>query len=56
MRTEFSFGEGCMSEEGEKINRAFDRSRSRLVYLNIGLAVVLVLAGVIEICIMLLHE
>jgi hypothetical protein len=45
-----------MSDEREKLNRAFDRSRSRLVYLNIGLAAVLVLAGVIEICILLLHE
>jgi hypothetical protein len=45
-----------MREEGEKLNWAFDRSRSRLVYLNIGLAVGLVLAGAIEICIMLLRE
>jgi hypothetical protein len=45
-----------MNEEGEKLNRAFEWSRSRLVYLNIGLAVVLVLAGAIEICIVLLHE
>jgi type IV secretory pathway component VirB8 len=43
-----------MSEEREKLNRAFNRSRSRLAYLNIGLAVVLVLAAVIQICIMLL--
>jgi hypothetical protein len=45
-----------MSEEREKLNRVFNRSRSRLAYLNIGLAAVLVLAGVIEICIMLLQE
>ena len=45
-----------MSEEGEKLNRTFERSRSRLAYLNIGLAAVLVLAGVIEICITLLNE
>jgi hypothetical protein len=45
-----------MSEEREKLNRAFNRSHSRLVYLNISLAAVLVLAGVIEICIMLLQE
>jgi hypothetical protein len=45
-----------MREEGEKLNRTFGRSRSRIVYLNISLAVVLVLAGAIEICIMLLHK
>jgi hypothetical protein len=45
-----------MREESEKLNRAFDRSRSRFVCLNIGLAVGLVLAGAIEICIMLLRE
>jgi len=45
-----------MTEEQEKLNRAFGRSRSRLAYINIGLAAVLVLAGVIEICIMLLQE
>jgi hypothetical protein len=43
-----------MSEEREKLNRAFHRSRSRLAYLNIGLAVVLVLAAVIQICIIFL--
>jgi type IV secretory pathway component VirB8 len=43
-----------MSEEREKLNKAFNRSRSRLAYLNIGLAVILVLAAVIQICIMLL--
>jgi hypothetical protein len=45
-----------MSEEREKLNAAFVRSRSRLAYLNIGLAVVLLLAGVIQICIMLLSH
>jgi len=45
-----------MSEEREKLNKAFNRSRSRLSYLNIGLAAALVLAGVIEICIMLLSD
>ncbi len=45
---------GCVSEEREKLNKAFNRSRSRLAYLNIGLAVILVLAAVIQICIMLL--
>lgn len=49
-------GEGCMSDESEQLNRTFEGSRSRLAYLNIGLAAVLVLAGVIEICIMLLRE
>jgi hypothetical protein len=44
-----------MSEERERLNREFNRSRSRLAYLNIGLAVVLVLAAVIQICIMLLN-
>jgi len=43
-----------MSEEREKLNQAFNRSRSRLAYLNIGLAIALVLAAVIQICIMLL--
>jgi type IV secretory pathway component VirB8 len=43
-----------MSEEREKLNKAFNRSRSRLAYLNIGLAIALVLAAVIQICIMLL--
>jgi hypothetical protein len=43
-----------MSEERKKLNRAFNRSRSRLAYLNIGLAVVLVLAAVIQICIIVL--
>jgi hypothetical protein len=45
-----------MSEEREKVSQAFYRSRSRLAYLNIGLAAVLVLTGVIEICIMLLSD
>ncbi len=45
-----------MTEEREELHRTFDRSRSRLAYLNIGLAAVLVLAGVIEICITLLNE
>ncbi len=45
-----------MSEERDKLSQAFGRSRSRLAYLNIGLAAILVLAGVIEICIMLLQE
>ena len=45
-----------MSDESEQLNRTFEGSRSRLAYLNIGLAAVLVLAGVIEICIMLLRE
>jgi hypothetical protein len=43
-----------MSEEREELNRAFHRSRSRLAYVNIGLAIVLVLACVLQICIMLL--
>lgn len=45
-----------MSEERDKLNKAFNRSRSRLAYLNIGLAVVLALAAVIQICIMLLGD
>jgi hypothetical protein len=43
-----------MSEEPEELNRAFNRSRSRFAYLNIGLAIVLLLACVIQICIMLM--
>jgi type IV secretory pathway component VirB8 len=43
-----------MSEEREKLNKAFNRSRSRLAYLNIGLAFILALAAVIQICFMLL--
>ena len=43
-----------MSEEREELNRAFNRSRSRLAYLNIGLAIVLLLGCVLQICIMLL--
>jgi hypothetical protein len=43
-----------MGEERDKLNRAFNRSRSRLAYVNIGLAVVLVLAAVTQICIILL--
>jgi flagellar basal body-associated protein FliL len=45
-----------MSEERERLNQAFNRSRSRLAYVNIGLAVVLVLAAIIQICIMLLSD
>jgi hypothetical protein len=44
-----------MSEEREKLNKAFNRSRSRLAYVNIGLAIALVLGAVIQICIMLLR-
>jgi len=43
-----------MSEEREELNRAFNRSRSRLAYLNIGLAIVLLLGCVLQICITLL--
>jgi hypothetical protein len=43
-----------MSEERDKLNKAFNRSRSRLAYVNIGLAVILMLAAVVQICIMLL--
>jgi hypothetical protein len=43
-----------MSDDREELNRAFNRSRSRIAYLNIGLAIVLVLACVFQICIMLL--
>jgi hypothetical protein len=43
-----------MSNEREELNRDFGRSRSRLAYLNIGLAIVLVLACVLQICVMLL--
>jgi hypothetical protein len=43
-----------MSEEREELNRRFNRSRSRLAYLNIGLAIALVLACVVEICIMVM--
>jgi hypothetical protein len=49
-----SIREGCISEEHEKLNRVFNQSRSRLTYANVGLVVVLVLAGLIEICIGLL--
>ena len=45
-----------MSEEREELNRAFNRSRSRLAYLNIGLAIVLVLGCVLQICIMFLND
>ena len=45
-----------MSEERNELNKAFNRSRSRLAYLNIGLAIVLVLACVLQICIMLLDD
>jgi hypothetical protein len=45
-----------MSEEREKLNKAFNRSRSRLAYLNIGLAVILVLAAFVQLCIMLLGD
>ena len=43
-----------MSEERDELNKAFHQSRSRLAYLNIGLAIVLVLACVLQICILLL--
>jgi hypothetical protein len=43
-----------MSEERDELNKAFNRSRSRLAYLNIGLAIVLALACVLQICILLL--
>jgi flagellar basal body-associated protein FliL len=45
-----------MSEEREELKQAFNRSRSRLAYLNIALAVVLLLAAAIQICIMLLND
>jgi hypothetical protein len=43
-----------MSEESDELNRAFNRSRFRLACLNIGLAIVMILACFIQICIMLL--
>lgn len=43
-----------MSEEREELDRVFSRSRSRLAYINVSLSVALVLAGVVEICIILL--
>ena len=43
-----------MSEEREELKRVFNQSRSRLTYLNMGLAIALVLACVFQICIMLL--
>jgi hypothetical protein len=45
-----------MSEERDKVNKAFNRSRSRLAYLNIGLAVILLLGAVIQICILLFRD
>ena len=45
-----------MSKERDELNRAFDRSRSRLAYVNIGLAIVLVLTCVLQICLMLLDD
>jgi hypothetical protein len=45
-----------MSEERDELNRAFNRSRSRLAYLNVGIAIVLLLACVLEICVMLLDD
>ena len=45
-----------MREEGDKLNRAFERSRSRLIYLNIALVVEVVLASVIEIFIIVVHK
>jgi hypothetical protein len=44
-----------MSEEREKLNKAFNRSRSWLAYLNIGLAVILVLGAVVQICVLILN-
>ena len=46
-----------MHERGaERAQQGVNRSRSRLAYLNIGLAIVLVLACVLQICIMLLDD
>jgi hypothetical protein len=43
-----------MSKEREELNKAFNRSRSRLAYANISLAVVLVIAAVVTIWLIVL--
>jgi hypothetical protein len=43
-----------MSEELEELNKVFNRSRSRLAYANIGIAVVLLIAAVVTICLIIL--
>ena len=40
---------GSMSNEREQLSRAFDRSRSRLAYLNLTLTGILVIAAVLRI-------
>ena len=45
---------GMISEERDELNKAFDRSRSRLLHLNIGPAIVRALACALQICILLL--
>jgi type IV secretory pathway component VirB8 len=47
--------EGYVSEEREKLNRVLNRNRSRIAYISIGFALALVLAAVIQICILLLN-
>jgi hypothetical protein len=45
-----------MSNELEQLNRAFDRSRSRLAYLDLCLAGVLVIAAVVTIWLIVLDH
>ena len=45
-----------MSSEREQLKGAFDRSRSRLAYLNLGLAGVFVIAAVITIWVIVLDH
>jgi hypothetical protein len=43
-----------MSKEHEQLNKAFNRSRSRLAYVNISLAAVLVIAAVVTLWLIVL--
>jgi quinol-cytochrome oxidoreductase complex cytochrome b subunit len=43
-----------MSKEREQLNKAFNRSRSRLAYVNVSLAAVLVIGAVITIWLIVL--
>lgn len=46
--------EGRMSEEREQLNKAFVRSRSRFAYINVGLALLLLIAAVVTIWLIVL--
>jgi hypothetical protein len=50
-----SIREGCMNKEGEHLNKAFERNRSRLAFVDISIAVVLVLGATVTIWLIILE-